>query len=80
MPGEPVFFRLKSPWNAIAGYGYFADFQVLDLELAWREGVAIFPSSHAVDSSLAGAIALVVSRFFTSFAPDGAGETIRLRV
>ena len=47
---------------------------------AWREGVAIFPSSHAVDSSLAGAIALVVSRFFTSFAPDGAGETIRLRV
>lgn len=24
-PGEPFFFRLKSPVNAIAGYGFFSD-------------------------------------------------------
>jgi putative restriction endonuclease len=34
--GEPVFFRLKSPVNAIAGYGFFAHFGVLDLEVAWQ--------------------------------------------
>lgn len=34
--GEPVFFRLKSPVNAIAGYGFFAHFAVLDLEVAWQ--------------------------------------------
>src|SRR5690349_18485634 len=33
-PGEPVFFRLKKPDYAIAGYGFFAHFQVLDL--AWQ--------------------------------------------
>ncbi|HEX7901597.1 MAG TPA: HNH endonuclease [Planctomycetota bacterium] len=33
--GEPVFFRLKKPHFAIAGYGYFAHFRVLDLETAW---------------------------------------------
>lgn len=35
-PGEPVFFRLKKPDYAIAGYGFFAHFQVLDLDLAWQ--------------------------------------------
>jgi putative restriction endonuclease len=35
LPGEPVFFRLKRPWYAIAGYGFFAHFVVLDLDLAW---------------------------------------------
>ena len=30
--GEPVFLRLKAPVNAIAGYGFFAHFAVLD----WR--------------------------------------------
>jgi putative restriction endonuclease len=34
-PGEPVFFRLKKPDYAIAGYGFFAHFEVLDLHAAW---------------------------------------------
>ncbi|MCA9526213.1 MAG: HNH endonuclease [Myxococcales bacterium] len=34
-PGEPVFFRLKSPDNCIAGHGFFAHFQVVPLEEAW---------------------------------------------
>jgi putative restriction endonuclease len=35
LPGEPVFFRLKNPINAVAGYGYFAHHTVLDLDQAW---------------------------------------------
>jgi len=35
-PGEPVFFRLKSPDNAIAGYGFFAHFQLVRIDLAWE--------------------------------------------
>src|SRR5688500_6998678 len=35
-PGEPIFFRLKKPDYAVAGYGFFAHFQVLDLDLAWQ--------------------------------------------
>lgn len=35
-PGEPVFFRLKKPHDAIAGYGFFAVFRVLDLDMAWE--------------------------------------------
>jgi putative restriction endonuclease len=34
--GEPIFFRLKKPDYAIAGYGFFAHFQVLDLNVAWQ--------------------------------------------
>jgi putative restriction endonuclease len=34
--GEPVFFRLKAPVNAVAGYGFFTHFAVLDLEVAWQ--------------------------------------------
>lgn len=34
-PGEPVFFRLKSPFNAISGYGFFSHFALLDLDEAW---------------------------------------------
>ncbi len=34
-PGEPVFFRLKSPINAVAGYGFFAHFTILELDTAW---------------------------------------------
>lgn len=33
--GAPVFFRLKHPFHAIAGYAFFAHFTVLDLDLAW---------------------------------------------
>ncbi|MFN0242224.1 MAG: HNH endonuclease [Planctomycetota bacterium] len=35
-PGEPVFFKLKSPLHCIAGYGFFAHFSLLDLGLAWE--------------------------------------------
>jgi putative restriction endonuclease len=35
-PGEPVFFRLKSPIESVAGYGFFAHFTVLDLIEAWN--------------------------------------------
>ncbi len=35
-PGEPFFFRLKAPHNAIAGFGYFARFSVLPAWLAWE--------------------------------------------
>ena len=33
--GEPVFFRLKAPTYAIAGYGFYAAFKVVTLEQAW---------------------------------------------
>ncbi|MCK8114801.1 HNH endonuclease [Anaerosoma tenue] len=35
-PGEPFFFRLKSPHNAIAGFGYFASYSALPAWLAWE--------------------------------------------
>jgi putative restriction endonuclease len=35
-PGEPFFFRLKSPYNAIGGFGYFAHFSVLPVSVAWE--------------------------------------------
>lgn len=34
--GEPIFFRLKKPDYVIAGYGFFAHFEVLDLDVAWE--------------------------------------------
>ena len=34
-PGEPVFFRLKSPRNAIAGFGTFVHFSRLPTSVAW---------------------------------------------
>jgi len=35
-PGDPVFLRLKSPRNAIAGYGFYGTFSRLHLEQAWE--------------------------------------------
>src|SRR5207302_8361923 len=36
-PGEPFFFRLKSPHNAIGGFGYFALFSgLLPVSVAWE--------------------------------------------
>lgn len=35
-PGDPVFFRLKSPRNAIAGYGFFAHFSKVKADAAWE--------------------------------------------
>jgi putative restriction endonuclease len=34
--GELIFFRLKKPDYMIAGYGFFAHFEVLGLDLAWQ--------------------------------------------
>ncbi len=34
-PGEPFFFRLKSPHNAIAGFGYLSRHEILPTWLAW---------------------------------------------
>lgn len=35
-PGEPLFFRLKSPHNAIGGFGYFAHYSTLPVSMAWQ--------------------------------------------
>ena len=35
-PGEPFFFRLKHPLNAVAGYGFFAHFALLPIDVAWQ--------------------------------------------
>ncbi len=35
VPGETIFFRLKRPDYAIAGYGFFAHFDLVDLHTAW---------------------------------------------
>jgi putative restriction endonuclease len=35
LPGAPVLFRLKAPHRAIAGFGFFAHFGVIDLDAAW---------------------------------------------
>ncbi|MFH1726153.1 MAG: HNH endonuclease [Elusimicrobiota bacterium] len=34
-PGEPFFFRLKSPHNAIGGFGYLSRHEILPAWLAW---------------------------------------------
>src|SRR5258708_27994692 len=34
-PGEPIFFKLKAPHNAIAGFGFFAHFSLLPVSMAW---------------------------------------------
>jgi putative restriction endonuclease len=33
--GEPLLFRLKAPYNVIAGIGFFVHFSVLPASLAW---------------------------------------------
>jgi putative restriction endonuclease len=33
--GQPVLFRLKSPYRAIAGVGFFVHFSILPMSLAW---------------------------------------------
>lgn len=35
VPGEPFFFRLKRPHNAIAGYGFFTHSTRIPIQLAW---------------------------------------------
>lgn len=36
VPGEPLFFKLKAPYNAIAGFGYFAHFSRLPVSMVWQ--------------------------------------------
>lgn len=36
VPGEPLFFKLKAPRNAIAGFGYFAHFSRLPVSMVWQ--------------------------------------------
>jgi putative restriction endonuclease len=35
-PGEPLFFRLKSPRNSIGGYGFFTHYSTLPVSMAWE--------------------------------------------
>jgi putative restriction endonuclease len=35
-PGEPLFFKLKAPHNAIAGFGYFVYFSRLPVSMVWQ--------------------------------------------
>ena len=35
-PGEPFFFKLKAPRNAIGGFGYFARYSNAPLWYAWE--------------------------------------------
>ena len=35
-PGQPVFLRLKSPYYAIAGVGFYTAFHVLPMDEAWQ--------------------------------------------
>lgn len=51
-PGEPLLFRLKSPHNAIGGFGYFAHFSSLPVSMAWdvyriANGAASFAQMRA---------------------------------
>ena len=34
-PGEPFLFKLKSPYNAISGMGFFTCFSKLPINIAW---------------------------------------------
>ena len=48
-PGEPLFFKLKVPHNAIGGFGYFAHYSKLPVSMAWEvygraNGAAAFPA------------------------------------
>jgi putative restriction endonuclease len=50
-PGEPVFFKLKSPRNAIGGYGFFIRYTTLPISYAWeaygnKNGAANYVALH----------------------------------
>jgi putative restriction endonuclease len=51
IPGEPLFFKLKAPHNAIAGFGYFAHFSRLPVSMVWQVyGVANGARSYGGDA------------------------------
>lgn len=45
-PGAPFLFKLKSPYNAIAGIGFFSSHAILPLDVAW----SIFEERNGVES------------------------------
>ena len=47
---------------------------------AWLEGIRIYPSAHARDSSLLGAIALALTRYFHSFDHGGSEESLTVHM
>jgi putative restriction endonuclease len=83
-PGEPFFFKLKSPRNAIGGFGQFARFARLPLWMAWEvfgdaNGVSSLHelrdrlsrlSASAVTFDLDHEIGCISIAFPTFFAPD----------
>lgn len=51
-PGEPIFFKLKKPHHAIAGFGSFAHYSALPVSMAWSvygegNGARTFPEMRA---------------------------------
>ena len=47
-PGKPFLFKLKSPYNVIAGVGFFSSHSILPLDVAWN----IFHERNGIDSYL----------------------------
>ncbi len=45
-PGAPFLFKLKYPYNAIAGIGFFSSHSILPLDVAWN----IFQERNGLDS------------------------------
>jgi len=45
-PGAPFLFKLKSPYNAVAGVGFFSSHSILPLDVAWD----IFDKRNGLDS------------------------------
>ena len=45
-PGAPFLFKLKSPYNAIGGIGFFSSHSILPLDVAWN----IFEERNGVES------------------------------
>lgn len=72
-PGQPLLFRLKAPYNAIAGAGFFVTFSLLPVSVAWDA----FGVKNGVDSELAmrARIDLYRRRLGT---PVGRGEDARI--
>ena len=52
-PGEPFFFKLKSPHDAIGGFGQFARFTRLPLWMAWD----VFGEENGVETASSNRLA-----------------------
>lgn len=83
--GTPFFFKLKAPFNAIAGFGYFAGFTILPDWLAWetfgdangvesltalRDRLARIQSGASIDADPTGRIGCCLLAESTFFARD----------